>query len=349
MSVEQYVRAMPKVELRVRLEGGFRRETLQIIAEQNDIPESTKNYSQWLKLLDNPDFNRLDETIRVLASWLHYRDDITRVVYDLGVQLSKQNVKYAEVSVNPALFMVQGMSFEDFMNALNDGRDKVQRGWGVRLNWILVLPREEPRRADEIVRWATSVTGRKGGIVALGLSGKEDSQPIGQFERPFSNALKKDVPGVVQAGDVLQGEGILAALQQLNPARIVDGRGAADAPDVLQLLTDRNIPVDVSMARALCHGWVQNYAQFPLRDLYNADVRVTLNTDLPAFYKSALNDEYLAAVTHNAFTVPELEDLALNAVSGSLLPEDEKAAMQAEFRAAYAQLRSEHLSAEQTS
>jgi len=343
MSIETFIRAMPKVELRVRLEGAYRKETLMLIAEQNDIPETTKNYQQWFKLLENPDYTKLDELVRVLTGWFRHPDDLTRVVYDLGVALAKQNVKYVEVAINPISHMLPGMSFDEFMDALNDGRNRAQRGWGIRMGWILIVPREEPRRADDVVRWATSVTGKKGGVIALGLSGREEVQPAGQFERPFTNAQKKDVFCVVQAGDSLQGEGIIAAIQHLNPRRIIDGRGAADAPDVLNLLVEKDIALDISLARALCHGWSQSYAAYPLRHLFDADVKVTLNTDMPAFYKSSLTDEYLAAVQHCGLTIEDLEQIALNAILYSFLPEDEKAIMAAEFMQEYERLRAEHI------
>lgn len=343
MSLETFVRAMPKVELSIRLEGAYRRDTLTIIAEQNDIPETTRQWQNWLKQLDQPEVNRIDETIRTLSSWFHHGDDLTRVVYDLGVYLSRQNVRYAEVAVNPALHMLPGMSLEDLLDALNDGRDRVRRAWNVDMAWILTMPRDEPRRADEISRWANSATGKKGGIVGIGLTGKEDSQPVGQFERAFVNAQKKDLRSVVRAGDQQQAEGILAAIQTLNPNRLLDGRGTADAPDVMNLLVERGIALDLCLSRALCLGWVQEYAAFPLRHLYDADIALTINSDLPNFYKSTLNDEYLAVVQHCGVSVEELEELALNAIRHSFLPEPDKAAREADFKAEYAQLKAAHL------
>ena len=44
MTVEDFVHAMPKVELNIRLEGGMRKETLLMIAEQNEIPDAEKNF-----------------------------------------------------------------------------------------------------------------------------------------------------------------------------------------------------------------------------------------------------------------------------------------------------------------
>ncbi|MBZ0308923.1 MAG: adenosine deaminase family protein [Anaerolineae bacterium] len=342
MSVENFVRAMPKVELHVHLEGAIRLETLRNIAEQNNIPETIKKYTQWLELVENPDYSRLDEITQTIALWLQTPEDLSLVTYELGVSLARQNVKYAEVNVNPIPYLDNGLAFDQFLAALNDGRDRVQRGWGVSLAWILSMPRDNPRRSDDILRWATSATGRKGGVVALGLVGSESAQPIGQFERAFRNAAKKELPCVLHAGDALGAEGVLEVVQTAQPYRIADGWGAADAPDVLRLLTDNHIPLDVAMARQLCLGRLENYAAYPLRRLYDEGVILTINSDMPAFYRTTLNDEYLAVVEHADFSLEELEELALNAVRYSLLPDDERTAMLTSFQASYAQLRAEY-------
>jgi len=343
MSIESFIRVMPKVELNIHLEGAMRKETLLMIAEQNEIQERVKHFNQWIALLDHPDYQRLDEISQTISGWLQQADDVTRVVYELGVGLAKQNVRYAEVGVNPLLYMEQGLTFEQFLSAINDGRSRVERGWRVRLAWILIVPRDQPRKADDIVRWATSAAAKKGGVVGLGLSGREDTQPVAQFERPFKTAQKKELARIAQAGDVLGAEGILEVIHQLEPDRIVDGWGTVDAPDVIHLLAERNISLDICMARALCLGQVEAYANYPLRELYDDGITLTINSGMPALYKTSLVDEYLAVIEHCDFSAEELEELALNAVRGSLLPDNEKQAMLAQFTGEYAQLRAEHL------
>jgi adenosine deaminase len=339
---------MPKVELHIHLEGAMRKESLLLIAEQNEIAENIKNFSEWVQLLDNPDFQRLDEIASTSSLWLQQPEDITRMIYDLGVALRDQSVRYAEVSINPSLYTENDIPFEQFLNAISDGRSRVERAWGVKMSWIFVIPRDQPRKADDVVRWASGANARKGGVVGIGLSGQENAQPVGQFERAFHTSEKKLVPRTAHAGDVQGGEGILEVLKVLSPDRLYDGWGAADAPDVLSLLAANHISLSVSLARALCMGQVATYADYPLRHLYDEDITLTVGSDMPSFYKSTLVDEYLAVVEHCGFTVEELEELALNAVRTSFLPPDEKEELLAVFIEDYARLRAEHIAPEQT-
>jgi adenosine deaminase len=349
MSIESYLRAIPKVELDIQLEGTIRKETLLTIAEQNEISENLKQFKQWMSLLDNPDYQRLDELIQTITSWLQTPEDLSRVVYELGVSLAKQNVRYAEVHVDPLLYMENNnLTFEQFLNALNDGRNRSERAWHVRMGWILDVPRDQPRKSDDILRWVTSAAAKKGGVVGMALMGREDIQPLGQFERPFKTAQKKDIQRAVQAGAELAAEGILDALQQLEPDRVIDGWGTADAPDVIGMLTERGIPLSICVARALCLGRAESYASFPLRELYDDGITLTINSGMPSLYRTTLVDEYLALIEHNDFGLEEVEEIALNSVRASWLPEEEKQVMLQEFIGSYSELRAEHNPAART-
>jgi adenosine deaminase len=348
VSVESYIRAMPKVELHLHLEGALRTDTLLTIAEQNEIAENLKHFDEWVRLLHAPDYQRLGEIVQTTNGWLRQPDDLTRVVYDLGVALRDQNVRYAEVSVDPVLYTDNGISFEQFMSAIEDGRSRAERAWGVRMAWIFTIPREQPRRSDDVVRWATTPANRKSGVVALGLSGREEVQPVGQFERAFHAAEKKLLPRTVHAGDAQVAEGILEAIHTLIPDRIYDGWGAADAPDVLSLLVERDISLNIALAKALVTGKVATYADYPLRHLYDEGVALTIGSDMPSFYKSTLTDEYIAVVEHLDFSLDELEELALNAIRTSFLDPEEKQNMLAAFTEEYEQLRAQHITPEQT-
>lgn len=345
MSLESFVQAMPKVELDIQLEGAMRKETLLLIAEQNDIADNLKHFKQWVNLLDHPDYKRVGELTQTVSQWLQQPDDLTRVVYELGVSLAKQQVRYAEVTVNPLFYVDNGLTFEQFLSAINDGRSRVERGWKMHMAWVLSVNRDQVRRVDDVLRWATSATAKKSGVVGIALMGREDLQPTSQFERSFRTAQKKLLPRVAQAGDVLEAEGILDVIQQLQPERIVDGWGTVDAPDVIALLTENHTALNIGLAKALCHGKVEQYAAYPLRLLYDEGITVTLGTHMPNIYKTTLTDEYMAVVNHCGFAPEEIEEIGLNAVRASLLADEDKEMMLRSFEEEYGQLRAEHLSA----
>lgn len=343
MTVESYIRAMPKVELDLQLEGAIPRKTLLMIADQNEIAASTKGFNKLKDALDALDFARLPELLVTVSQWFQHSDDLSRAVYDLGVALSKQNVRYAEIGLNPALYAHLGLSFDGLMEALNDGVDRARRGWNVQIGWILNIPREEPRRGDEVARWAMSAAARKNNVVALGLAGPEESQPAGQFERPFRTVEKKGMPRVAQAGETQGAEAIMEVINDLKPSRLVGGWGAVESQDLLNLFNEHDMPLSVCLTRVLRRKQITSYEEYPLRRLYDENIRLTLATIMPDLYKTTLADEYLAAVQKCGLEISELEEIALNAVRYSFMPNEERTKLISEFTDAYAQLRGEHI------
>ena len=348
MSTASFIQAIPKVELTIHLEGAMHKPSLLVIADQNDVAESLKHFNEWVRLLNTPDYKRLYEIIKVTTGWVQHADDLKRLAYDLGTSLAKQNVRYAEVSVNPALYSELNLTVENFFVALNDGRERAKRAWGIEMAWILSVPRDEPRRADDLARWVSSPGAKRAGIVALGLEGREDVQPVGQFERAFRAVEKKDVPRVARAGDMLGAEGVLATLEQLAPNRLIDAWGIVDSKPALNDVRENAVAISFSLQRALSHGWVTQIADHPVRRLYDDNVTIVLGTDMPTLYGTTLNDEYQMLVDQLGFSIDELQEVALNAVRASFLSDDAKQAMVESFTAEYSRLRDEHLTPTET-
>jgi adenosine deaminase len=293
--------------------------------------------------MHEPDVSKLYDIIRMAASWLKTADDLTYIVYDLGTSLAKQNVRYAEVCVDPLLFPDLNLSYDGVLTAINDGRDRAKRAWGVDMAWIFTIPREEPRRADDLARWVSTANAQRGDVVALGLSGDEKTQPVGQFTRAFQMVEKKEFGRVVRAGDAQGAEGVRKTLEELHPHRILDARNVIEVPELVQALLDQNVTLAINLTRAQKQNWVASIAEYPLRALYDAGLSLVLGSDMPAIYRTTLTAEYSAAVEQGGLSLDELENLALNAVRSSFLPEAAKAELLQSFTDSYAALRTEHL------
>ncbi|MDE2859258.1 MAG: hypothetical protein OXN94_15540 [Chloroflexota bacterium] len=324
MSLREFFAAIPKVDLNLQLTGAFVDEGLLMIARQNGLPAETDDYAYWADLLVNPDDQRIDELAAVAASWVRYPEDIARVVYDIGVGLAKAKVSYAEIAVTPSEFMQHSsMSIDVFINALNDGRDRALRGWGADMSWILCIPRDNPRVGDDVARWATGATAKSGNVVALGLIGEDNAQPLGQFKRAFATARKKGIYTVAQIGSMGADE-LLSALEELEPHRLTETWGIHDKPDIINNLAESGMPIVVSISRALRRGLVDDPSAYPLRALVENDAPVLLASGMPRLYRSSLVDEYVMAVEQCGLDLSDVVDLARRSIQLSFLEDERK-------------------------
>lgn len=340
MTIESFVQAMPKVEVNLRLEGAIQNSVLITIAEQNDVPLNVKPNKALVKQLEQIDFTQLDDFLRGVSKWLQQPEDFTRVVYEIGVSLAKQRVRYAEIGIAPFLYLDNGLTFEQLLTALNDGRARVERAWNVKLRWVLNVFRDEPRKLDDILRWASSATAIKGGVVGIGLIGREVRGWVEEFERPFRTAEKKNVSRSVEIFE--NHSTILETLQRFEPERFISGALAAEDESVMQYVSDHHVALNVCMAQSIAVGKVTSYADFPLQRLYDDGAVVSLGSGMPSLYRATLTQQYLAVVQNVGLSLDELEIISLNAIGASFMADEEKANMLADFKLAYTNLRVEH-------
>ncbi|MFN8380145.1 MAG: hypothetical protein U0452_15900 [Anaerolineae bacterium] len=331
MTMKDFLQAAPKAELGVRLEGAMNPATLQVIANQNDIPLTTKHFRELMAQIQKPDLKRADELARVASTWINTPLELARVAYDAATALWKSGVHYAEITVSPGLYEGMGLRLDDLFAALNDGRDRAQRAWGIRVQWLLAVPRDEPRRADDVARYAASVTGGRAGVAGLALLGNEELQPAGQFERAFKSAEKHEVPRVVQTNGHNGAEGLLSTLDTLRPNRLIDAWDAWTSPDLLDRFAEEGVGVLAGISRGLKNGRLAQASAYPLRTLLDAGVPVTLSVDAPSHLGATLSDAYFAVLEDGGVSVEDVTVLLLNGVRMSFLDESEKVALEAQF------------------
>lgn len=343
MSIESYINALPKTELELRLEGAVPRETMLMFADQNEIGAEVKRFKKWIDLYQTPDFKRLDDLTEMLRSWLRYGDDLTRAVYDVGVQMSKSNVRYAEVAVNPLSYVKNDFTFDEFLNALDDGRDRAHRGWGVQMRWTIIIPREIPRRSDEIARWATSATAKKAGVVGITLAGYHANESLDQFERAFRTAQKKDI---MRSAYLTAKDDIDEAIDALGLQRVIDGWGIAESPETLESMAEQGISFCVGIKRNQSYGWVRQVNTIPMTTILESGVKVAVSSDMPVIFGSTLADEYISAIENNLLNIEQVEEIARDTITMCGLDEDEKAELTTMFDVEMEVLRMEHLNDE---
>jgi len=88
-------------------------------------------------------------------------------------------------------------------------------------------------------------------------------------------------------------------------------------------------------------GVYPGYETHPLRQLWDAGVLITINSDDPPMFDTDLNHEYEVLVDHFCFDADDLEQISLNGLRASFLPQADKERLEADFRAQFVQLREE--------
>jgi adenosine deaminase/aminodeoxyfutalosine deaminase len=160
-------------------------------------------------------------------------------------------------------------------------------------------------------------------VAAFGIGGDELKGPPELFHEIYSRAADHGLHLVAHAGESVGPESIWGALN-LKSERIGHGLTAAQDPELVEELAQRQVPIEICVTSNLRTGCCTDIAQHPVRRYFDEGLMLTLNTDDPAMFRTSLIDEYRVAQEYFAFTDDHLRELARNSFEASFLPPEKK-------------------------
>jgi adenosine deaminase len=340
MTLETFIRRMPKVELHVHLEGSIRPETLLALAERNGVglpANSIQGLRAWYQFSD---FAHFIEVYLAICDCIRTADDFELVASEFLSQRAEQNVRYSEVIFTPYTHH-ENVPFDEQLAAINRARREAEANLGIRMGLIPDISRHmRPiEESLQIAGWAIENMGN--GIIALGLGGPEIDNPPELFREAFERARAAGLPSLPHAGETEGPQSIWGAIRTLSAVRIGHGVRCLEDPELVAFLRERQIPLDVSPTSNVCTGVVPALEDHPLPRLLEEGLFVTINSDDPAMFDTTLTDEYLRIAEAFDFDRAQIEQFVVNGIRASLLPPEAKQALETEFRAQFDELENE--------
>jgi len=340
MNPHEFARRLPKVELHVHLEGSIRPATLLQLAQRNGVRLPAQDEEGLRDFYRFRDFAHFIEVYVAITGCLRTPDDYRLIAYEFGSDCARQNIRYAEVTFTIATnTKYNGLRWQVILEGLNAGRAQARAEFGVDWGWVFDISRDDPGTQDRVIEIALAA--RDEGVVALGLGGSEAEFPSELFERTFARARQASLPRVPHTGEHAGPEDVWEALRLLYADRLGHGVRCVEDAALVEYLHERQVPLEVCPTSNVCLGVYPDYAMHPLRRLWDAGLLVTVNSDDPALFGTDLSHEYEVLVDHFSFSADELEQVSLNGLHASFLPEPDKAQLETEFLTQFAQLRGE--------
>lgn len=324
MSLEARVAAMPKAEIHVHLEGATTAETYFEIAERNGIELPAQDLPQWQEFFHFDSFDHFIDVYVTSTKLLRSASDYELLLRRFGAQQAALNVKYTEAFVSCSLIPA-GAPADEFLTALRRGVEAVEREHGIRIALIGDISRELPESRQRVIELV--IRGYKRGVfVGLGLGGPEIGFPPELFEDVYARARQAGLHVVAHAGETGGAKSVRGALDALLAERIGHGVQSLEDVELLDRLKQEQTPLEVCPHSNYRLGIVKDGEPHPIRALFDAGLRCTLNSDDPAMFETDLNREYLM-LAEQGFTEEELWQLSRATLESTFLPDADKRAL----------------------
>ena len=315
---EAWLKALPKAELHLHLEGALEPELMFALARRNGIELP---WSDVDVLRQAYSFNNLQEFLDLYyqgANVLRTEQDFYDLTWAYLQKCQAQGVVHVEPFYDPQTHTERGIPFEAAINgisgAMRDGREQLGITGGLILSFLRHLSE------DDAFRTLEQAMPFRDQFFAVGLDSAEQGHPPSKFERVFAKARSEGFLAVAHAGEEGPPEYIWQALDLLKVNRIDHGVRAAEDPKLLDRLADEQIPLTVCPLSNIKLRVFQDMPHHNILDLLEQGLKVTVNSDDPSYFDGYVLENFVAMRDGLGMTEEQARRLAQNSMDARLAP-----------------------------
>jgi adenosine deaminase/aminodeoxyfutalosine deaminase len=335
MASRSFIQSLPKAELHLHLEGSVDPATLAELSRRYNTPLPTENNrydvagsgdvlteEEVRHLYSYKDFNGFLLAFKSVTERLRSPEDYELITYRLMQRLRQQNIVHAEVYVSVGVIRWRGQPLEPIFEGMERGRERGLRDFGVSVLWIFDAVRHfGPEAAGEVFDLAARLRDRN--VVGIGIGGDEARGPAEGFRDLYKKAADNGLRLTAHAGETTGPESVWGAIN-IGAERIGHGLAAARDPELMEVMAEKQVPVEICITSNLRTGACPEMQEHPVRKFFDNGIMITLNTDDPAMFQTTLNREYEIARQEFSFSEEHLRELARNSIEASFLPVEKK-------------------------
>ncbi|MEX2584144.1 MAG: adenosine deaminase [Gemmatimonadota bacterium] len=324
--VRRRLRRLPKAELHVHLDGSLRPDTLLDLARASGVTlptDDSRGLARFMRAGTGESLVRYLALFEITLSVMQSAEALERIAYELGEDLTKEGVIYAEIRYSPVLHTRRSLFLEEAVEAPLRGVRRAEREFGIRLNLIICAIRNmDTRTSEQLAELAVAYRGR--GVVGFDLAGAEADNPPKAHAAAFAVARAGNLGVTVHAGEAFGAASIRQALHICGAHRIGHGTRLYEDPELLDYVRDFRVPLEICLTSNVQTGAAKGVDDHPLRLYFNAGLVLSLNTDNRLISGTTVIAEYWKARQRLGFSWAELCSLAVMSFEGAFLPWPEK-------------------------
>jgi adenine deaminase len=320
--IRRFIRKIPKAELHIHLEGALEPELMFAIAERNGakLPfHSAAEVRQAYRFSDLQSF--LDIYYEGMGVLLRERDFHDMTVAYLA-RAHGENVRHAELFFDPQAHTERGVDFGTVIRGIRSAQEEMKNRTGISTKLIPCFLRH--LSADSAMASLEEVLRFREWITGVGLDSSEAGNPPERFTAVFARARAEGLHVVAHAGEEGPPEYIRQALDLLGSERIDHGVRCIQDPDLVARLVKEQIPLTVCPLSNVRLRVFDTMADHDLKKLLDLGLRITLNSDDPAYFGGYITENFLAAREALDLDRNDILTLARNSFLSAFLTPEEK-------------------------
>ena len=317
------------IDLHVHLDGSIPLPAAVQLAAEEGLDFSLAELQEKIQVPAHcQDLNQYLATFELPLKLMQSAQGIRTVAKAFHEQLDAEGILYAEPRFAPGSLTAGGLSQQEVLEAALAGRADFYAEHpqsALHTAYIICAMRgtgeELKHKNEESIDLAAAYLGN--GVVAADLAGAEALFVTENFSSLFAEAQRKDVPFTIHAGEAAGPESIKAALR-LGAQRIGHGIRSLEDTGVIQDLKAAKVALEICPTSNLQTRIFESIERFPLEQLLDAGLTVTINTDNMTVSNTTLSHEFELLQQHCGLDKNTARELAENAARAIFSDSSEK-------------------------
>jgi len=324
IATPEFIRALPKAELHVHIEGTLEPELVFALAAKHGI---ALPYRDVAALRGAYQFTDLQSFLDIYYAGADVLRDAADFHAMAGAYLRRAHadgVVHAEIFFDPQTHTARGIPLAVVMEGLNAALREAREQTGISGRLILCFLRhlsaqDAMRTLEEALPWLDSIAG-------VGLDSSEAGHPPSKFSAVFARARGLGLAAVAHAGEEGPPAYILEALDLLHVRRIDHGVRCAEDPALVARLARERVPLTVCPLSNVRLRVFDRIGDHNIGMLLEQGLCVTVNSDDPAYFGGYLQENFLALAEGLGLSHAQLAQLARNSIEASFIEAEGKVA-----------------------
>jgi adenosine deaminase len=313
----ELLRTMPKAELHIHIEGSLEPELIFALAQRNGVAIPYASVEELRRAYAFTNLQSFLDIYYAGASVLLKEQDFHDMAWAYLKRAKSDNVIRAEIFFDPQTHTARGVAMQTVINGLHRACQDARAQLGVDAELILCFLRHLSE--DEAFETLEQALPYRDKFIGVGLDSSEVGHPPEKFARVFARCRELGLHLVAHAGEEGPPAYVWAALDVLKVERIDHGVQSARDPALMRRLAQDRIPLTV------CPLSNQKLCVFPdlkdhnLRQLLDAGLVATVNSDDPAYFGGYMNENFLQTFAATGLDASHAYQLARNSFEGSFV------------------------------
>jgi len=326
--MKSFLEGIPKCELHLHIEGSLEPELMFEIADRNQITLPFINVEAVRAAYQFTNLQSFLDIYYAGANVLQCEQDFYDLTWEYLDRVHRQNVRHVEIFFDPQTHTDRGIAFETVITgireALRDARDQFGMTYKIIPNFLRHLSAESAMQTLELAlpfgKW----------IAAFGLDSSELGHPPSKFREVFDRIRAEGFLTVAHAGEEGPPDYIWEALKYLKASRIDHGVRCHEDPSLVAYLKEHQIALTVCPLSNIKLRIFDKMENHNLKKLLDLGLRVTINSDDPAYFGGYMLENFLAVQQALNLKEKDIITLVKNSFEASFLSEADTACYLAE-------------------